>query len=62
MGDHRAALLRQAGHVDDADALAFEMGGHAHHRANRHNARAADTGDNDIVGTVDRGLSGFGQV
>ena len=25
----RAALLREAGHVDDADALAFEMRGHA---------------------------------
>ena len=47
---HRAALLRQAGHVEHGDALAFEMRRHAEQRADRHDAGAADAGDEDAVG------------
>ena len=50
----RAALLREAGHVDDADALAFEMRRHAEHRADGDDAGAADAGDDDAVGLADR--------
>ena len=51
----RPALLREAGHVDDADALAFEMRGHAEDAADRHDAGTADAGDDDVVGAVDGG-------
>ena len=50
----RAALLREAGHVDDADALAFEMRGHAEDGADGDDAGAADAGDDDAVGVVGR--------
>ena len=50
----RPALLREAGHVDDADALAFEMRRHPEDAADRHDAGAADAGDDDVVGAVDR--------
>ena len=48
----RAALLREAGHVDDADALAFQMRGHADDGADGDDAGAADAGDDDAVGMV----------
>ena len=38
------------GHVDDADALAFEMGGHAEDGADGDDAGAADAGDDHPVG------------
>src|SRR6185312_5568166 len=50
----RAALLREAGHVDDADALAFKMRGHADDSADGDNAGAADTGDDDAAGMIDQ--------
>ena len=48
----RAALLREAGHVDDADALALEMRRHAEDGADGDDAGAADAGDDDAVRTV----------
>ena len=50
----RAALLREAGHVDDAGALAFEMRGHAEDGADGDDAGAADAGDDDAVGMIGR--------
>ena len=59
---HRAALLREAGHVDDADALAFEMRRHAEDAADGDDAGAADAGDDDRVGLRrSRGSVGLGQ-
>ena len=52
VAEHRAALLREARHVDHAAALAFEMRGHADDRADRHHAGAADPGDDDRIGTI----------
>ena len=46
MRGHRAALLRQPGHVDHAAALALEMRRHAEDRADGDHAGAADAGDN----------------
>jgi hypothetical protein len=50
----RAALLREPGHVDDADALALEMRRHAEDAADGDDAGAADAGDDDVVGLADR--------
>ena len=54
MALHRAALLREAGHVEHADALAFEMRRHADQRADGDHAGAADAGDDDVVGEAHR--------
>ena len=51
----RPALLREAGHLHHARALAVEMGGHGEDRADGDDAGAADAGDDDVVGAVDRG-------
>ena len=60
---HRAALLREAGHVEHADALAFEMRRHAEQRADRDHAGAADAGDDDVVGEAERpAASGSGSA
>ena len=40
--------------------FAFEMRGHPEQRADRHDAGAADAGDEDAVGLVERGMGGFG--
>src|SRR6185369_4015925 len=48
----RPALLREAVHVDDADALAVEMRGHADDGADGDDAGAADAGDDDAVGVI----------
>ena len=58
---HRAALLREAGHVEHADALAFEMRRHAEDRADGDDAGAADAGDDDAVGLPDRRQRRLGQ-
>ena len=50
VGGHRAALLRQAGHVEHAAALALEVRRHAEQRADGDHAGAADAGDQDAVG------------
>ena len=57
----RAALLREAGHVDDADALALEMRRHAEHAADGDDAGAADAGDDDAVGLADLRQRRLGQ-
>ena len=57
----RAALLRQAGHVEHRDALALEMRRHAEDRADGHDAGAADAGDQDAVGLVEAGQGGLRQ-
>ena len=49
----RAALLGEAGHVDHAQTLAFEMRRHAEDRADGHDARAADAGHDHVEGAVD---------
>ena len=49
MAQHGAALLRQPGHVEDGDALAFEMRRHANERADCHDAGAADPGHQHAV-------------
>ena len=61
MAHHRAALLREAGHVEHGDALAFEMRRHAEQRADRDDAGAADAGDQDAVRLGERGQRRLGQ-
>ena len=61
MAEDRAALLREAGHVEHRAALALDMRGHADERADGHDAGAADAGDQDAVGLVDRRQGGLGQ-
>ena len=52
MAEHLAALLRNAGHVNHAAALALQMRGHAENGANGHDASAADAGDDNAKGLV----------
>ena len=54
MAEHRTALLREPRHVEHADALALEMCRHAQYAADGDDAGAADAGDDDIIGLVDR--------
>ena len=42
--------------------LPSSVRGHAEQRADRHHAGAADAGDENAVGTIERGLRGLGQV
>ncbi len=58
----RAALLREAGHVEHAHALALEVGGHAENAADGDNSGAADAGHDDVVGLPDRRQHRLGQV
>ncbi len=58
---NRAALLRETRHVDDADTLAFEMRRHAEDGADRHDAGAADAGDDNAIGMVGQRNVGLGQ-
>ena len=57
MAQHRAALLRQARHVEDHAGLALDMGGHAEQRADGQHAGAADAADRDVIGPVQRRAS-----
>ncbi|KAF1853937.1 hypothetical protein Lal_00005148 [Lupinus albus] len=57
----RAALLRQPGHVEHADALALDVGGHAEQRADGDDAGAADAGDIQAPGLVEGRDDGGGQ-
>ena len=52
MAQHRAALLRQAGHIEDHRGFALDMRGHAEQRADRQHAGAADAADRDVVGPI----------
>ena len=54
MAQHRAALLREAGHVEDHAGLALDMRGHAEQRADGQHAGAADAADRDVVGPIQR--------
>src|SRR4029078_9205306 len=54
MAEHRAALLRQPGHIEDHAGLALDMGGHAEQRADRQHAGAADAADGDVIGPIQR--------
>src|SRR5262249_45230338 len=54
--------LRQAGHVQHADALALEMAGHAEHTADGDDAGAADASDQDAVRPLAIGQHGVGQA
>ncbi len=58
---HRAALLGEAGHVQNPDRLAFEMRRHAEDRPDGHDAGAADAGDDDAIGLVDHRQLGIGK-
>ena len=51
---HRAVLLRQSGEVERRARLAVDMGCHAEQRADGDDAGAADAGDEDVVGAVER--------
>ena len=62
MGEDRPALLRHARHVEDGDALALEVSGHAEQGPDRHHAGAADAGDDDAVRAVERGQRGSGRT
>ena len=57
-----AALLGKAGHIDHAAALALEMRRHAEDGADRHDAGAADAGDDDVVGALDGGKRRLGEL
>ncbi len=51
---HRAVLLREARDVEHRAALAFEVRRHADQRADRHDAAAADAGDEHVPGRTSR--------
>ncbi len=55
MGEHRAALLGKARHVDQAAALFLDMGGHAEDLADGDDAGAADAGDDGGPAVIERG-------
>ena len=61
MAEDGAALLGEAGHVDHAAALAFEMRGHAEDGADGDDAGAADASDDHREAAVQRRHDRFGQ-
>ena len=54
VGEDRAALLGEAGHVHDGAALALQMRRHAQQRADGDDAGAADAGDQDVERLLER--------
>ena len=50
MARYSTAFLRQPGLIKDCDALPVEMGRHSDERANRYDAGATDTGDDNSDG------------
>src|SRR5262245_14128539 len=54
MARDRAALLRQTCHIDDADALAFEMRRHSDDGSNRNNSGSANSRDDDSVRMIEK--------
>ena len=50
MAEHRAALLRQTGHIQRGGALAVEVCSSAQQLRDGHHASAADAGDQDVGG------------
>ena len=61
MAHHRAALLRHAELVEHGDALPLQMRRHAEQRPDRHDAGAADPGDENAVGLGKGGQGRLGQ-
>ena len=61
VAENGAALLRETRHVEHADALAFKMRRHAENAADGDDAGAADAGDDDVVGLLDRRQLRIGQ-
>ena len=59
---HRAVLLREAGHVEHRRALPFEMRRHPDQRADRHDAAAADAGDEHVPRPREIGFGRRGQL
>ena len=58
---HCTTLLRQPGHINNADAFSFKVRGHADDRTNRDDPRASDAGDNYAVGMIKQRSVGRGQ-
>ena len=54
MRGHGAVLLRHAGHVERRDAFALQMGRHAYQGTDCDDPGAADAGDQDVVGVLQR--------
>jgi hypothetical protein len=54
MAHDRAVLLREAGEVERRASLAFEMRRHSEQGADGDDAGAADAGDEDVVGLLQR--------
>src|SRR5579864_8157132 len=61
VAEYRAALLRHADLVEHGDALALEMRGHPEKCADRNDPGAANPGDENAEGLVERGQAGFGE-
>ena len=57
----RTVLLAHAGHVQHRGAFCFQVGGHAHQRADGDHASAADAVDQDVVRVLDRWEHRLGQ-
>ena len=62
VAENRAALLRQARHVEHADGLALEVRRHPQNAADGDDAGAADAGDDDVVGLIDRRQRRIGKL
>ena len=65
MDMHGTTLLGETGHFHHTRALAVEVRRHGKHRADGHNARATNSGDDNVMGAVDRRQDRhrqFGQV
>ena len=62
MAGDRAALLGEAGHIDGAEALAFQMRGLTEQGRNRHDARAAYAGHQHGVRWSSAGRLGSGRL
>ena len=62
MGDHGAVLLRQPRHIQNRNAVAFHVGGHAQKGADGDHPGAADAGNGDAIGFRHAGKAGFGQA
>ena len=59
---HRAALLGEAGHFHQPGALAVDLRRLRQHRADGHNAGAADAGDHHVMGAADLRQHRLGQM
>ena len=62
MDMHRAAFLGEPRHFHHACALAIQLRRLCQQRADGHNTGAADAGDDDVMGAVNRWQFGHRQV